>query len=351
VALINTSSPGGLANQTGTGQAANVLLVTNSSANTLTGFDLNGITTGIPIINGPIFKTYTANTGNTPRAVSISAPSTLSAASINREFLSTGSGTPMVMYADFADGVVNTSNLGLKTPVRQFTLGSGASPNDISFTPCFGPPAIPPIMFAAITQGAAPGQGKVAYYVAGPVCLTGTGTNTRPDAIVGDVSGFDAPAGLDNVFPFTSQEFFVFAESGSNANHVQVMGVQIGTINLPRIIRTFDTGPNPTSVTHRTAFFAPQIGGCAFPVGSPPLGCFSHPVIYTPAPCQYFGAEIYPRAPLPGLDTTGDPSLELYVCVRGASRVEVMNVVSGTPSFYSPVNIPGVRYVGSAASQ
>ena len=46
VAIINTPSPGGLSNQTGGGQAVNQLLVTNSSANTWTAFDLSNITPG-----------------------------------------------------------------------------------------------------------------------------------------------------------------------------------------------------------------------------------------------------------------------------------------------------------------
>ena len=46
VAIINTPEPGGLSNQTGGGQAANVVLVTNSSANTLTIFDITNITPG-----------------------------------------------------------------------------------------------------------------------------------------------------------------------------------------------------------------------------------------------------------------------------------------------------------------
>jgi hypothetical protein len=351
VAIINTPSPGGLSNQTGFGTSANVLLVTNSSANTLTTFDMNNVTPGRQFLNGPIFIAGVAPTGNTPRAVSISAPpgAPTVPGSYNREGLLSGPGTALVMYADFTDGVVNTTNLGSKVPVRQFTLGTGSSPNDISMTPCFG---LNPLLFAAISQGGAPGDGKVAYYVAGPGCLTGTTSAIRPDSLVGDLSGFDAPAGLDDAFPYTPEQFFVMAESGSTANRIVTLGVQFGTFS-PRILRTFQTAANPTSIAHRPSYFTPGINTiCGFPVGSPAPSppCFSHAIVFTPPPCQYHGAEIYPLG-ANSIDTSGDPAFTLYVCARGAGRVDVMDVNSGSIDFYSPVSIPGVRYVGSTNSQ
>src|SRR4029077_3148253 len=54
VALINTPSPGGLSNQTGFGQAVNVLVATNSSANTFTVFNISAITPGQQFLNAPI---------------------------------------------------------------------------------------------------------------------------------------------------------------------------------------------------------------------------------------------------------------------------------------------------------
>ena len=74
VAIINTPSPGGLTNQTGGGQAVNQLLVTNSSANTWTSFDVGNIMPGRQFLTGPIFVSEVEPTGNTPRAITITAP-------------------------------------------------------------------------------------------------------------------------------------------------------------------------------------------------------------------------------------------------------------------------------------
>jgi hypothetical protein len=269
--------------------------------------------------------------------------------SYNREFLLSGPGTPLIMYADFTDGVVSTTNLGVKVPVRQFTLGTGSSPNDISMTPCVG---LNPILLAAISEGGAPGDGKVAYYVAGPGCLTGQTNAIRPDSLVGDLSGFDAPAGLDEIFSVSPDPLFAMAESGSTANRIVTLGIQSGA-TTPKVVRTFQTAANPTSIAHRPSYFVPGITAiCGFPVGSPfpSPPCFSHPVQSTPPPCQYHGAEIYPLGQN-SIDTSGDPSLTLYVCARGAGRVDVIGAISGTISVYSPISIPGVRYVGSSCSQ
>lgn len=354
VALINTPAPGGLSNQTGFGQSQNVLLVTNSSANTLTEFNIDNFAPGRQFLTGPIYIQSVAPTGNTPRAVTISsAPQPSIPGSYNRDFNGAGPGVPLVMYADFTDGVVNTTNLGEKVPKRQITLGTGASPNDISMTICFG---LNPILFAAISEGGAPGDGKVAYYVAGPGCQTGATGGGRPDSIVGDLSGFDAPAGLDEVFPFSPDPFFVMAESGSTANQIVTLGVVGGAANLPRVVREFSTGANPTSVCHKPSWNTPGVNNpyCAFPVGqpnpSPP--CFSHPVTFTPAPCQYYGAEIYPY-PSPGFtdDGTGNVSTTLYVCARGAGRIDIVDMTTGAIDFYSPVAVPGIRWVSTTCSQ
>jgi hypothetical protein len=339
VALINTPSPGGLSNQTGGGQAANCLLVTNASANTFTVFDLNNISTGRPFLTGPIYITQVNPTGNTPRAITISAPST---GAFNREFLSAGPGIPLIVYADFTDGVVSTANLGATEPIRQFALGVGASPNDVSMTPCFG---TNPILFAAISEGGAPGEGKVAYYIAGPGCVTGISAGGRPDAIVGDLSGFDAPAGLDNILPFSPAAFFAMAESGSTSNQVVTLGVTTGAFTFPEIKRKFQTGPNPVAIAHPTAWFSTLAQGWICQLGVP--GCPQRGVLYTPPPCWYYGTEQFPAQP----DLSGDPSLALYVCVRGAGRIEVLDATSGAHDYFSPIVIPGIRMVGSAGSQ
>jgi hypothetical protein len=338
VALINTPSPGGLANQTGGGQAANVLLATNSSANTYTVFNIGNFAPGKQFINGPIFISQVAPTGNTPKAITISAPAT---GAYNREFFSGGPGVPLIMYADFTDGVVNTAYLSENEPRKQIALGAGASPNDISMTPCI--PAQPPILFAAISEGGTPGDGKVAYYVAGPGCVTGTATGGRPDALVGDLSGFEAPAGLDNLVPFSPNPFFALAESG--ANKVRTLGLQTGAGNLPQIVLTIDTAANPVAIAHRSSWYDPLVGGNICQLFTP--GCPTKPIAFIPPPCWYSGTEQYPGTN----DGTGNTSFDLYVCARGASRVQVFDMISGGQDFYSPVLIPGVRYVASPGSQ
>ena len=340
VAIINTPSPGGLSNQTGGGQAANVLLATNSSANTFTAFDLTNINPGLQFLTGPIYITQVNPTGNTPRSISISAPST---GAVNREFLAGGPGVPLIFYCDFTDGVVNTANLGFTKPIKQFALGVGASPNDVSMTPCFG---LNPILFAAVSEGGLPGDGKVTYYIAGPGCQTGTSTGNRPDSLVGDLSGFDAPAGLDDIFPFSPVAFFAMAESGSTKNQVVTLGVTTGSVNTPKIVREFATGPNPVAIAHITSWFAPNAGfGHLCQLGAP--NCPQNAIAYTPPPCWYSGTEQFPQV----IDGTGDPSTALYVCVRGAGRIEVLDSTTGARDFYSPVLIPGVRMVGSTGSQ
>ena len=137
---------------------------------------------------------------------------------------------------------------------------------------------------------------------------------------------------------------------GTNLNFRPMSVICFGTLS-PRVLRTFQTAANPTSIAHRPAYITPGITGvCGFPVGAPPPPCFSHPVQFTPPPCQYHGAEIYPLGAL-SVDQSGDPTFALYVCARGAGRVDVMDSVNGSIDFYSPVFIPGVRYVGSTCSQ
>ncbi len=338
VALINTPSPGGLSNQTGGGQAANVLLATNASANTFTVFNIANITPGRQFLNGPIFISQVSPTGNTPTAITISAPAT---GAYNREFVYGGPGIPLIMYANFTDGVVNTANLSVDEPKKQFALGVGASPNDISMTPCFNP--LNPILFAAISEGGAPGDGKVAYYITGPGCQTGISTGGRPDSLVGDLSGFEAPAGLDNIFPFSPNAFFALAESG--ANQIRTLGIQTGAINLPQIVLTVATAANPVAIAHKSSWYDPLTGGFMCQLFTP--GCPILPVAFLPAPCWYFGTEQIPATP----DGTGNTSLDLYVCARGASRVQVFDLVGGSQDFYSPIIVPGIRSISAPGSQ
>ena len=84
--------------------------------------------------------------------------------------------------------------------------------------------------------------------------------------------------------------------------------------------------------------------------------CPTKGIAFTPPPCWYYGTEqvVAPFSINFGGsqdDNTGNPSVDLYVCARGAGRVDVVDSVSGSKNFYSPVSIPGVRYVASTASQ
>lgn len=348
-AIINTPNPGGLTNQTGGGQAVNQLLVTNSSANTWTAFNVGSITPGRQFLTGPIFISEVEATGNTPRAITITSPVT---GNYNRDFNGyTGPGTPMILYADFTDGVLNTTNLGTKKPVKQFALGTGASPNDIAVTPCFTPFGIPPYMFAAISEGGVPGDGKVGYYMAGVGCQTGTAVNARPDSLVGELPGLDAPAGLDEVANFSgSGAFFVVAESGSQASQIDTLGLSISNTLAapPRIIRSFKTGANPVAIAHVPSWFNPGNGAFICRLFTP--GCPTKASVFTPPPCWYSGTEQYPR---PGLDNdlSGAESIISYVCARGAGRIDALNATTGGKEFYSPIPVPGIRFVASTGSQ
>jgi hypothetical protein len=219
-----------------------------------------------------------------------------------------------------------------EAPVRQFALGPSSAPNDISLTPCFG---LPPIMFAAISQGGLPGNGKVAYYIAGPGCQTGEQTGNRPDSIVGDLGSFDGPDGLDSNLVSGTPVFFTVAESGSEANAVSTLGVETGAANLPKVVNRFsNVGANPTKVAHRPAW-GNDLAFCG------PLGTCG-----TPPSCWYNALE--QQWGTPG-DTT--VTKDLYVCARGASQITVLDISTGVRNFYSPIKIAGVRFVATASTQ
>ncbi len=341
VALINSPKPGGIAVQ-GHRNGPGVLLVTNESANTFTAYNIGALTRGLPFLNGPLFITKVQPTGNTPRAISITQgpPPALLTDHWNRDGGSSGPSQEVIMYADFTDGTVNTITLASDAPVKQFALGPNSSPNDISFTPCFG---LNPLMFAAISQGGLPGEGKVAYYVAGPGCLTGSQTASRPDAIVGDLTGFEGPDGLDCNFATGQQAFFTVAESGSGANAISTLGLEIGAANLPRVISRFtNVGANPTKVAHRSSWLNPCV--------APAFNGFNECLSDTLTNCHWSGTE-QDVVKLARIDGTMVPTRDLYVCARGASQVTVVDLVSGARNFYSPISIPGVRFVGSTCTQ
>lgn len=341
VAIIETPTPGGISNQTGGGQAANVVLTTNSSANTLTTFDFSNVTPGTTYLNGPIFVGNVQPTGNTPKAVSISVSPT---GLWGRDTNLVGPPVPLILYADFTDGVVNTTRLHESGPVVQFNLGPNAAPNDVSMTPCWSTPTVPPILFGAISQGGLPGEGKVTYYVAGPNCSTGTSITSRPDDLVGSLTGFDGPAGLDEVFPMGNGAYFAVAESGATANRVRTLGVETGAANLPRVINTFDSvGDNPVAVAHRGSWWQTPIIAPA--TATPP----SAPSCWYNNTQQY----VYVNAcyPLGMWDCSLAPAQELFICARGSSQVSVVNLVTGSRDYYSPIHIPGVHHVSGVPSQ
>lgn len=311
VALINTPQPGGISVATGGTSSPNVLTVTNSSANTLTVFDVRQVTPGFTFVNGPIFVQSVQQTGNTPRAITIDQSAPL----------------PIIMYVDFTDGVVNTTRLNLTEPVKQFILGGGSAPNDVVTSGCVGNP---PFIIAAISQGGLPGEGKVAYYISGPSCTTGTGSGVYADNIIGDLTGFDGPAGLDRVLGVSGGAWFAMAESGADANRVRTLGLETGAFNTPSIVNTFNNvGANPVAVAHRSPYFGPAQWGAS-----------------PSARCGFEGL-----ASSVDFDLSQGVSQNLYICARGAGQITVMNMVSGFRSFYSPIKIPGIRFVVSQASQ
>lgn len=348
IALINTPTPGGMAGQFSP-DGANVLLVTNSSANTFTVYDFSNITPGPAFLNGPIFIQRVVSTGNTPAAITISdTAGIVYVADWNRDGgLVNGPTTPLVMWCERTDGVVTTHNLGTTSASQRFGLGPNSSPNDVVLTPCFG---LNPIMFGAISAGGSvPGQGKIHYYVAGPGCTTGTAVPNRPDSLVGDLTGFDGPDGLDGMLSATQGGiFFVVAESGSSANRVTTLGVQTGANNLPRILNSFTAvGANPTRVAHRPAWLNPCIDpaldgnnfGCTHDAG--------------PASCWYNGTE-QDATVFQLIDQPETSSQRVYVCARGAGQVTVINALNGSLDIYggvTPIAIQGVRWVASTCSQ
>ncbi len=55
--------------------------------------------------------------------------------------------------------------------------------------------------------------------------------------------------------------------------------------------------------------------------------------------------------PLGMWDCTLAPAQELYICARGSSQISVVNLVTGARDFYSPIHIPGVRFVAGPPTQ
>ncbi len=342
VALINTPSPGGIGACISS-SSTDFLVVTNSAANTFTAYSMAGVQTGLQFLNAPIYIQKVQPTGNSPRAIAVSAPGRDSSpsghATWNRDFNAFGPVTPLIMWADYADGAVNTITLGKSTPLKTFGLGPSAAPNDIRWAPCSG------LMFAAISQGGLPGEGAVSYYASGPGCSSGIQTPGQPDAIVGKTNepgGLDAPDGLDQiVLPTFGEVYFVVAESGSTRNAITTLGLEPGQINLPRVVARFNNvGNNPTSIAHRMSWTG-----------------YSFDDPNAPANCNIRGVRIWQWVTtlagiVPFIDGTGDPALSLYVCARGSGQVTEINALNGTRPFTNGfVPITGVRFVASQGNQ
>lgn len=346
VALINTPSPGGIG-LAAANNSTDILVATNTAANTFTAFSLSGVAPGQQFLTQPIFITKVQATGNQPRAIAISSPSRDRTAQLhatwNRDYNVPGPTTPLIMWADFADGSVSTITLNSETPLKTFGLGPSAAPNDISFGPCQGGS----LMFAAISQGGLPGEGAVSYYASGPACGSGVQTPGQPDAIVGKTNepgGLDAPDGLDQlVIPTQLDVYFYVAESGSTRNSVTALGLEPGQINLPRVVARFNNvGNNPNSIAHRASWSGYS---------------FNDPNAPTNGTCNYQGLRMWQwfttiAGIFPFIDGSTDPSLSLYVCARGSGQITQINALNGTrPLTNGFIKINGVRYVGSQGSQ
>jgi hypothetical protein len=314
-------------------------------------FDVSKIQPGTEFLSGPIVISKTVITGNTPRAVFITTPADLNFHRDGAPHQNVGGpGLPgpkpeMLMWADFTDGVVNVTTLAKGTAVRKFNLGANSAPNDIAMTPCLGG-----VLVGAISQGGAlPFTGKVAYYVSGPGCLVGTSVpGLAADSIVGDKSGLDGPAGLDETFLPLDVVFFAVAESGSQSNSLTTLGFEPGANNFPRIVATFkNMGQNPTKVCHADAYLqTPCITFIADPFNCNP----THPY------CWYKNSKhkIYQASVFVGGhwdDPTQAAAANLYVCARGSGQVTQVNVLSGVKAFYQPPPIPGIRFVATHATQ
>ena len=134
---------------------------------------------------------------------------------------------------------------------------------------------------------------------------------------------------------------FAVCESGSSKNQVTTLGIDSGAPNLPSVETEIAVGANPTSVAHLPAWSTPTLNDISAPRN---FNCV-------------YGGQIFwqwqttPTGIVPRLDQSLDPSLELYVCATGAGQINVVNMLSETENFYSPIKIDDVRFVGSQASQ
>ena len=132
--------------------------------------------------------------------------------------------------------------------------------------------------------------------------------------------------------------WFAVAESGAGADRVRTLGLEMGAFNQPRIINTFNNvGQNPVAIAHRAAWLNTI---CIDWIDAIPV-CSTQPF------CFYNGTE----QNLFNVDQSGAVSQDLYICARGAGQITVLNLVSGSRDFFSPIAIPGVRFVASAATQ
>ncbi|MFM8387248.1 MAG: hypothetical protein ACKOCB_10595 [Planctomycetia bacterium] len=348
VAALRTPSPGGIGGQFST-QGANVLAVANRSANTVTFFNVGQLETGQQQLTGRILQERILPTGNSPTAITVSAPPGGTLAEWNRDLGITGPIVPLVMWTEQIDGTLVTYGYGNTAPSQRMFLGPTSVPTDVVMTPCFD---LNPLLVAAVSQaGTGPDEGKVSYYVAGPGCQTGISTNARPDILVGTLGGFDGPQTMDSVLaPSGGSYWFALAEAGANANRVSMLASALGQVGTPRVVKSFtDVGSAPTSVAHASGYAAD-----ANPLAQALL-CLRIENTGVCVPqnfrtCWYNGTEQAILQP----DGSGVAARTLYVCAQGEQRIVAVDLLTGARKGENEqpgATIPQLKRVSTQGSQ
>ena len=129
MALISTPSPGGIGLSVAD-NSTDVLVATNSAANTFTAFSLQGLTVGQTISERAGLHCQGAVDGQHTDGDFDQYARTRdgSASDLNRDVGIFGPNRSLVMWADFSDGTVNTITLADEEPVKTFNLGADSAP-------------------------------------------------------------------------------------------------------------------------------------------------------------------------------------------------------------------------------
>lgn len=347
VAALRTPSPGGIGGQFST-QGANILAVANRSANTVTFFNVGQLETGQQQLTGRILQERILPTGNSPTAITVSAPPGATLAEYNRELGLTGPTVPLVMWTEQVDGTLVTYAYGNDTPSQRMFLGPTSVPTDVVMTPCFD---LNPVIVAAVSQaGIGPNEGKVSYYISGPGCATGVSTNARPDILVGTLAGFDGPQTMDSVLvPSNGSYLFALAEAGADANRVSMLASALGQLGTPRVAKSFtDVGSAPTSVAHASGYTAdnnPAVAQANLCIRLENSAICVGPNFRT---CWYNGTE------QAIINTSGTAAQTLYVCAQGEQRIIAIDLLTGSrrgENQQPQSTIPKLRRVNTQGSQ